>query len=653
MIRLLSSLFSIFLLLSSVFSQTTPPKILIGLEIDTQTFSLAFFHDIIEWIQQEFPPPHSPPSLFACLYNTKSNSPLHSPELFTLLERNHIKYFFSSKTLLPTLCSFQHPALDRYDGLLQLSGASKPPSFPISTLPNLIVTSHLDHFYFNATFIARMRNFTLTLAPLPQSQSGSPPPPLLDRNLIATKMKQFISSREFLPSNTPTLSPVLPLTVSEVHSDGEVDSSPPPVTPSQSSRVSSPRPHPLPTRANPHRYHTSGLCNLWWPLNHTEIFIFAPSASSHSASAPSTYQHTESLIFTCPLLPSSPPYNNFNSQEEQFLLVLEQLSPSAPLPPRLGGGEGVEVGLMELVGKQFISQPFELKLIFLITPTERQKRIRLHLCPVYAPEVASLRPRGRGLSRLQAKRRDTVMKMSQSSTACFSSYDLILNILRPEDSLTSSTSPHTLSSVSTPPPLPYPHPHPMLNNIHSRDIFGHVLTMLGYSHGTTMVEIGVNRGHYSSLMLAQWAGENYLMIDPWVPQAMAEYVDVANLNSQDEHDEVFKEALRNTASHGSRAIILRNTSTNIARQMVESTVDVVYIDGLHHYQGVWDDMTAWWPILRPGGLMAGHDYMHEVDGAGTIFTVKPAVDEFARKMNLLVHQTKDSYPTWFLFKPIE
>ena len=36
--------------------------------------------------------------------------------------------------------------------------------------------------------------------------------------------------------------------------------------------------------------------------------------------------------------------------------------------------------------------------------------------------------------------------------------------------------------------------------------------------------------------------------------------------------------------------------------------DWIYIDGLHTYEGVNDDVQLFWPKLSPGGLFSGHDF---------------------------------------------
>lgn len=40
----------------------------------------------------------------------------------------------------------------------------------------------------------------------------------------------------------------------------------------------------------------------------------------------------------------------------------------------------------------------------------------------------------------------------------------------------------------------------------------------------------------------------------------------------------------------------------------EASLDFVMIDGDHRYEAVLADIDAWWPKVRPGGLLTGDDY---------------------------------------------
>ncbi len=56
---------------------------------------------------------------------------------------------------------------------------------------------------------------------------------------------------------------------------------------------------------------------------------------------------------------------------------------------------------------------------------------------------------------------------------------------------------------------------------------------------------------------------------------------------------------------------LRMTGTAAARLIADRSLDLVYIDAEHSYAAVREDIAAWLPKLRPGGFLAGHDYVPE------------------------------------------
>jgi predicted O-methyltransferase YrrM len=49
-------------------------------------------------------------------------------------------------------------------------------------------------------------------------------------------------------------------------------------------------------------------------------------------------------------------------------------------------------------------------------------------------------------------------------------------------------------------------------------------------------------------------------------------------------------------------------SLRAARLFPLESADFVFLDAAHDYQSVLSDIAAWWPRVRPGGTLAGHDY---------------------------------------------
>ena len=54
--------------------------------------------------------------------------------------------------------------------------------------------------------------------------------------------------------------------------------------------------------------------------------------------------------------------------------------------------------------------------------------------------------------------------------------------------------------------------------------------------------------------------------------------------------------------------ILKTTSREGARRYANKSLDFVFIDADHTYAAVKDDIRCWLPKIKPGGVLAGHDY---------------------------------------------
>jgi predicted O-methyltransferase YrrM len=75
----------------------------------------------------------------------------------------------------------------------------------------------------------------------------------------------------------------------------------------------------------------------------------------------------------------------------------------------------------------------------------------------------------------------------------------------------------------------------------------------------------------------------------------------------------------------------KGLSTDLSKHFSSDSVDCVFIDGDHTYEGVARDIISYVPILKPGGLLMFDDY-----GAEDFPGVKRAVKEFSEKNNLTI-----------------
>ena len=169
-------------------------------------------------------------------------------------------------------------------------------------------------------------------------------------------------------------------------------------------------------------------------------------------------------------------------------------------------------------------------------------------------------------------------------------------------------------------------------------------------------EIGVKLGRYSDELLSNWRGRELVSIDPWLSADPDEYVDRSNV-SQEEFERYYRLTRERLARHGSRSTIWRMTSVEAAARAPDRSFDFVYIDARHDYDSVTEDLEAWASKVRPGGILAGHDYV-DGDLPQGAFYVKSAVDDFFGARGIPVHGTEgpsavEMFPTWIVEVPEE
>ena len=177
-------------------------------------------------------------------------------------------------------------------------------------------------------------------------------------------------------------------------------------------------------------------------------------------------------------------------------------------------------------------------------------------------------------------------------------------------------------------------------------------------------EIGVQRAYFAHELLSRCPGiTSYLGVDLWVTQAS--YDDGANVDNSTQ-GRIYEEARERLKPFGDRWRLWRQDSISAAAQVPDGSIDFVYLDARHDYRSVQDDILAWAPKVRAGGILAGHDYIDasEIGGSWTQYkdgstshptkAVRSAVSEFADltgRQHLVTYGDlwqNLPYPSWFM-----
>lgn len=74
-----------------------------------------------------------------------------------------------------------------------------------------------------------------------------------------------------------------------------------------------------------------------------------------------------------------------------------------------------------------------------------------------------------------------------------------------------------------------------------------------------------------------------------------------------------------------------------AKMWPDNWFDFVYIDDNHKYNHVKKELKEWWPKVKPGGILAGDDFMGYFSQVEGLFGVVDAVGEFAAQHKLQIY----------------
>lgn len=142
-----------------------------------------------------------------------------------------------------------------------------------------------------------------------------------------------------------------------------------------------------------------------------------------------------------------------------------------------------------------------------------------------------------------------------------------------------------------------------------------------------MAEIGVNTGSTSVHLLRRFPRLHMLLVDPYI--GSADFLTPSGIPART------WEAL---TPYSTRIKFRVQRSTMVAPSVANGSLDLVFIDGDHSYKACRSDIEAWLWKVRPGGVLAGHDYAPRYAR-----TVARAVNDFVSRRDLKLHLNGENW----------
>jgi predicted O-methyltransferase YrrM len=129
-----------------------------------------------------------------------------------------------------------------------------------------------------------------------------------------------------------------------------------------------------------------------------------------------------------------------------------------------------------------------------------------------------------------------------------------------------------------------------------------------FPSGSTFVEVGSHIGKSASFMSVEIANSQkdikFFTVDFWL-----------SVNEPDR----FKIFMKNMRPVRKFFKPLKMSSILAANMFNTNSIDFLFLDAGHSYEDIIADMTAWYPKVKRGGIIAGHDYYPNEPDWGGVF----------------------------------
>lgn len=138
-------------------------------------------------------------------------------------------------------------------------------------------------------------------------------------------------------------------------------------------------------------------------------------------------------------------------------------------------------------------------------------------------------------------------------------------------------------------------------------------------------EVGIREGINAKEMLKILNIEKLYLIDPYLP-----YQDTIGFITQDRQDWYKKRAMNRLKNYNDKIEFIFKSSENVV--LDEGSLEFCYIDSKHTYERLKLEIEKFFPYVKPGGILGGHDIdLPSVSKAVNEFCFKNGCDFDAKK----------------------
>lgn len=132
-----------------------------------------------------------------------------------------------------------------------------------------------------------------------------------------------------------------------------------------------------------------------------------------------------------------------------------------------------------------------------------------------------------------------------------------------------------------------------------REDLARLFGSLGFERGA---EIGVETGNYAEVLCKANPEGHLICVDPWTPyKGYRDHVGAEKL------DRFFEETQQRLEPYD--VTFMREFSVPASKQIDDGSLDFVFLDANHDFKHIAEDLCAWVPKVRAGGVVAGHDFV--------------------------------------------